>query len=431
MASSHPAQTRLRVLVSEGSSTSAREAITALGRAGHWVEICDPDRACIGRFSRFVRRFHRCPGLGVDPEGYLAFVLDLISRQRFDVLLPIHEQGYLFAKTQQTLARHVAVALPGFASYERAHSKTGFSEILSELGLPHPETALVTNLPDLRKTDRFPFVLKAAIGTASRGTWMIRNGAELEQAIAEIEGGAFSDVFLAQEVIDGPIEHAQAIFDKGRLVAMHANRQIARGAGGGPAIKEGVKRPDVRSHLADIGQYLGWHGALSVDYIVRPENGVPHYIDCNPRLVEPVNALLSGLDLTDLALRVSLDEHPPDAAADREGVRTHMALQVLLGCAIRGGSRLDLLRESWRLATHTGPYAVSQEELTPLRWDWPSVVPTIFGALWLLVNPQAAHTMPKKAWGSHLLTPESIRVISERIPSPPQGDGAPAGRLDG
>jgi predicted ATP-grasp superfamily ATP-dependent carboligase len=157
MVYSHPAKPRLRVLLSEGSSTSARQAITALGLAGHWVEICDPNRHCIGRFSRFVRRFHRCPGLGIDPEGYLAFILDLVSCRRFDVLLPVHEQGLLFAKTQQRLAPHAAVALPTFESYERVHSKTGFSEILSELGLPQPETAFITNLAELRKIDRFPF----------------------------------------------------------------------------------------------------------------------------------------------------------------------------------------------------------------------------------------------------------------------------------
>jgi hypothetical protein len=423
MASSHPVKPRLRVLLSEGSSTSARQAITALGLAGHWVEICDPNRHCIGRFSRFVRRFHRCPGLGIDPEGYLAFILDLVSRRRFDVLLPIHEQGFLFAKTQQGLAPHVAVALPSFESYERAHSKTGFSEILSELGLPQPETAFVTNLPDLRKIDRFPFVLKTAIGTASRGTWMIHNAAELEEAMIEIEGKPFGDVLLVQEAIDGPIEHAQAVFDKGRLLGMHAYRQIVRGAGGGPAVKESVQRPVVRSHLIQIGECLGWHGALSVDYIMRRENGIPHYIDCNPRLVEPINAMLSGLDLTELLLQVSLGEHPPEAAADREGIRTHMALQALLGCAIRGGSRLDLLSECWRLASHSGLYAGSHEELTPSRWDWPSIAPTIFGALWLLANPAAAHTMPKKAWGAHLLNVDSIRVIRERIPSSAQEVG--------
>jgi predicted ATP-grasp superfamily ATP-dependent carboligase len=407
---------RLRVLLSEGSSTSAREAVTALGLAGHSIDICDPNRACIGRFSRFVRRFHRCPGLGIAPEGYLAFVVDLISRHQFDVLLPIHEQGYLFAKVQQKLAPYVAVALPSFASYERAHSKVGFSEILSELGLAQPETTVVTGRPALRGIDRFPFVLKTAIGTASRGTWMINHAAELQQVIADIEGKPLGDVFLVQERIEGPIEHAQAVFDNGRLVGMHAYRQLVRGAGGGPAMKASVHRPDVHSHLAGIGKHLGWHGALSVDYIVRAQDHVPHYIDCNPRLVEPINGMLAGLDLTDLLLRVSLGQRLPEAAEVHEGIRTHIALQALLGCAIRGRSRLDLLQESLRLALGSGVYAGSHEELTPLSWDWPSVVPTIIGALWLLAKPGAARGMAEKGWGAHLLSADCIRVIRERIP---------------
>src|ERR1700712_2373253 len=93
----------LRVLVSEGSSTSAREAITILGLSGHHVEVCDPSAHCLARFSRFVGKFHRCPGLRSDPAGFLAFVAQLLSRERFDVLLPTHEQGFLFARMQRRL----------------------------------------------------------------------------------------------------------------------------------------------------------------------------------------------------------------------------------------------------------------------------------------------------------------------------------------
>ena len=46
--------------------------------------------------------------------------------------------------------------------------------------------------------------------------------------------------------------------------------------------------------------------ALSVDYILQGD--IPLYIDCNPRLVEPTSAFFTGLDLTDLLLRVSLDK---------------------------------------------------------------------------------------------------------------------------
>jgi hypothetical protein len=111
----------IRILLSEGASTSAREAVTALGLAGHTIEVCDPDPRCLTRFSRLVTRFHRCPGLGRDPAGYLAFVLDLLASGRFDVLLPIHEQGFLFARALDRIRPLAAVALPAFESYARVH----------------------------------------------------------------------------------------------------------------------------------------------------------------------------------------------------------------------------------------------------------------------------------------------------------------------
>jgi len=399
---------RLRVLLSEGSSTSAREAITALGLAGHTIEVCDPDRLCLARFSRFVHRLHHCPGLADDPEGFLAFVRDLVTRERFDVLLPIHEQGYLFAKAQNDLSPHVALALPSFEAYAQAHSKAGFSTLLSELGLPQPATTLVTSPRDVRAT-RFPIVLKSALGTASRGTFIVRDTAELERALAELVArGAFAGNVLIQDFVAGPVEHAQAVFCRGRLVAMHGYAQVARGAGGGPAAKVSVRRPVVRAHLAQIGAHLAWHGALSVDYIAA-EDG-PRYIDCNPRLVEPMSALLAGLDLTEALLRVSLGETPEPLPDSREGVRTHLAMQALLGCGLDGGSRRDLLAECGRLMTYRGPYAGSREELTPTRIDWPSVLPTAATAVMLLADPRVARRLPER-FGSHLLTPRAIGII--------------------
>ena len=193
----------LRVLLSEGASTSAREAITALGLAGHHVEICDPDPRCLGRFSRFVRRFHRCPGLGADPQGFLDFILDRLSSGEVDVLLPIHEQGYLFAKVRERLAPLVAVALPTFESYRQAHSKVGFGRLLSDLDIPQPETRLVHDLRDLAALDHFPVVLKAPVGTASRATWLISSPADLDAARREAEGSEehFDEPYLLQEVV--------------------------------------------------------------------------------------------------------------------------------------------------------------------------------------------------------------------------------------
>ncbi len=412
MADSALIQKPLRVLVSEGSSTSAREAVTILGLSGHHVEVCDPAPFCLTRFSRFIRKFHRCPGLQDDPAGFLGFVERLLATGQYDVLLPTHEQGFLFARVQARLAGHVGLALPGFESYRAAHSKAGFSRLLDRLNLPQPATRIVTAESELRAAIRFPSVVKTSVGTASRGIWFVRNGDDLDRALQELNsGGAFADEVLVQEFVAGTIEKAQAVFCGGELLGFHAYRQIAAGAGGGEAIKQSVVRPKLRSHVAQIGQALGWHGALSVDCIMRDDDAAPLLIDCNPRLVEPMSAYLAGLDLVGLLLKVSLGEVPAMAGKSRAGVRTHLAMQALLGCASRGGRRRDIIRECWNLAVGGGPYAGSTEELTPLRLDWISAVPLAMVAMVLLVAPGRGVALARGGWGAHLLDVASIRRI--------------------
>jgi predicted ATP-grasp superfamily ATP-dependent carboligase len=422
----------LRVLVSEGNSTSAREAITILGLSGHLIEVCDPSPYCLVRFSRFVDRFHRCPGLRDDPAGFLSFVEKLLAARHFDVLLPTHEQGFLFARARQRLEGRVGLALPSFASYRTVHSKAGFSRLLDQLGLPQPATAIVKSERELRDAIRFPCLVKTAVGTASRGIWFVRDDNDLEGVLQDLKtqglniqglniqglniqglgaNGAFVDEVLVQDLIAGTTEKAQAVFCRGQLIGFHAYRQIAAGAGGGEAIKQSVSRPQVRAHLAAIGQELAWHGALSVDYLLPDEGATPRLIDCNPRLVEPMSAYLAGVDLVGLLLRVSLGETPTAAAESREGVRTHLAVQALLGCASRGGTRRDVIHECWRLLTGSGPYADSTEELTPVRLDWISAVPVAMIVISLLIAPKLAVTLARRGWGAHLLDVKSVRLI--------------------
>jgi predicted ATP-grasp superfamily ATP-dependent carboligase len=400
------------VLVSEGSSTSAREAVTILGLAGHHVEVCDPSRWCLARFSRFVRKFHRCPGLRDDPIGYLAFVEALLDSSRFDILLPTHEQGFLFARVTERLQRRAGIALPAFENYRIAHSKAGFSRLLAELGLPQPQTSIVTSETALRAAIRFPAVIKTAVGTASRGIWFVRDERGLDDAMSALAASdAFSNDVLVQEWVAGTVEKAQSVFCRGQLLGFHAYRQIAAGIGGGEAIKQSVSRPDIRSMLERIGERLGWQGALSIDYLMPNDDPTPRLIDCNPRLVEPMSAHLAGTNLLDLLLQVSRGEAPAALPESRAGVRTHLAMQALLGVAARGGTRREVLREGRRLWRGREPYAGSREEMTPVKTDWLSAVPVAATAALLVAQPRSALHLARGGFGAHFLSRESIRAI--------------------
>lgn len=399
---------KLRILLTEGASTSAREAVTALGLAGHHIEILDPDAHCICRFSRFVSRVHRCPPIATHPKAYLEFALELARTGKFDVILPIHEQGLAFSKVPQRIPDGVGIALPTYEAYSTGLDKWRFSQIMRELDIPQPDTRTVETAADIPDVG-LPFIVKRPMSTASRGVQIVRTQDDV--AAARVQIGGEHGPILIQEFIDAPLEHAQLLFDHGRFVAMHGYRQIIRGAGGGEALKESVWRPRVKSEMEKFAKALNWHGALSLDYLYKDE--VPYFVDCNPRLVEPMSAHFAGLDLAGLLVRISLGESPEEAPPSQQGVRTRLSLQALLGAALRHNSRVEIIREIFRFMTASGEYADSVEELTPVRLDWMSALPCAATGFAVLMHPKTSHILPSLGWGAGLLTAQSIRAIEE------------------
>jgi len=77
-----------RILISEGSSLSSRQTITALGMAGYRVDLCTADILCISRFSKYVDRLYLSPAASHNPRAYMDFVQNLLRTRHYDVLLP-------------------------------------------------------------------------------------------------------------------------------------------------------------------------------------------------------------------------------------------------------------------------------------------------------------------------------------------------------
>jgi predicted ATP-grasp superfamily ATP-dependent carboligase len=401
-----------KILLSEGSSLSSREAITALGLAGHRVELVSSDPMCLGRFSRFVSRVYRAPASGADPDGYLARVIETVKTGDIDVLMPVHEQAYLFAAARTKLPSCVGIALADFETFERVQSKARFADLLTQLNVPQPKTDIVRSADEFATDRPYPFFVKAAFGTASAGVWRIGDARARDALLVQLQAlNAFTEGLLVQAAITGSLERTQAVFDRGRLVASHIYRQVVEGPGGGDVLKISVVRRQVRDTVARIGQALNWHGALSFDYILEETTGTPHFIDANPRLVEPMNAWLSGVDLPGALLRISLGEAPPTQPEGREGVLTRLGLMGLLDAARQRNRRLDILREIARLALSSGRYRGSREELVPLLTDPWCAIPFGVVVARLLRAPQAVTRFSETTVAAYSLTPQAIHRL--------------------
>ncbi len=401
-----------KILVSEGSSLSSREAITALGLAGHQVELVSSNPMCLGRFSRFVSRVHRAPASGADPDGYLTAVIEIVKTDHIDALLPVHEQAYLFAAARKRLPLGLGIALADFEAFEQVQSKAGFAILLTRLKVPQPTTDIVRSADQFAADRPYPFFVKAAFGTASAGVWRVDDAHQRDALLVQLEQHrAFAPGLLVQAAVTGSLERTQAVFDRGRLVASHIYRQVVEGPGGGDVLKISVVSAGVRETVERIGQALKWHGALSFDYIRDDATKTPHFIDANPRLVEPMNAWLSGVDLPGALLQISLGETPPVQPDGREGVLTRLGLMGLLDAARRRSRRRDILREIGLLASGSGRYRSSREELVPLLTDPWCAIPLGFVVAGLLRAPAAAARFSETTVAAYSLTPSAVRRL--------------------
>jgi hypothetical protein len=404
---------RIRVLLSEGSSLTSREVVTCLGPVGYHLEALDPDPFCIARFSRWMRRVHRCPRSGTDPLGYLEAVKRVAAERRIEVVLATHEQAWLFAAAGPQL-RDVPVAVAGAASFDRVQSKVEFARLLDEIGLAQPQWRLVRGSSDLDGLS-FPYWLKAAFSTAGGGVRLVadeRSRADAERELLEQAGGPV----MAQEPAAGQYGQVQGLFDRGRLVAVHTSVQTGIGIGPSAAARVSVDHPRPRRDIATLGEALAWHGGLTLDYL--HEQGDPSYIECNPRTVEPGNATASGVNIPDLQVRLTAGERltsPPRTG--RVGVRTHGTIALILGAAAYGGSRRAVAAQLARALARRGCYHASTEQLTPLLRDPPSAAALVFVTAEALASPRRATAMARKTTARYSVTPETIDGLAAASPA--------------
>ena len=200
--------------------------------------------------------------------------------------------------------------------------------------------------------------VKRPISTASAGVRRADTADELVAAAAAL--GLGTEELLVQTQAAGPLAMVQALADHGRLVAHHASLRVIEGIGGGAALKESIRLPKLGEYLQRLVQALDWHGPISMDVILTSDG--PLVIDVNPRLVEPINAHIAGVDLVGAMLELAQGGHPPAVPAGQGGVRSRQLLLSVLGAA-EHGRRGAVLRELIAALRYRGDYKDAAEEL--------------------------------------------------------------------
>ena len=366
-----------KLLFLEGSSLTSRETLTVLLKGSYKVDMLSPSRFSIARFSRLT---HRIPTVDINrfPLDYLKQVNQLLHQKNYAAILPTHEEGWLLANGGNFLPTRLPVALADKEQIEKLAGKIAFAEISDQLNLPIPKWERVEKLESISLP--YPYWLKADYGTAGRSVYKITSKEDLARVANVLL--ANDEKWMVQQDIVGDYGQVQAVFHHGQLLAVHSSIKVASGAGGSAAARLSIESEITKKHIEKLGQFLQWHGALTLDFIRT--DGHFYYIECNPRMVEPANAYKAGVNFPKIMIELANGCYSKsDVSVGQAGVGTHSLMALLIGTAERTKSRKKILQTigQWLFKSD------SEEVLTPVWKDFLSFIPLAIITIRLLINP--------------------------------------------
>ncbi|EXJ76498.1 uncharacterized protein A1O5_01006 [Cladophialophora psammophila CBS 110553] len=412
----------MKVLLSDGSGLTSRQLATILGRKGYDVHVLCAAGLSLTKVTGWVKKTHLVPPFGPDPYAWLHSALGVMIREKIETVICTQEQvAVLSAEVDQIRSLGVGIAVPSFEAVSRVMDKISASHTLQQASVRQPESVVVGSTDELRSmTDLLPAFVKTPIGTASKGVRFAKTDEDLAHIGREFEHlGSFRNngQLLIQKAVAGPLVMVEGVFSGGRLLSWHACLRAREGPSGGATKKTSLPLPVFEDDLMKLGAFLKYDAAMSIDAILV--EGIPYYIDVNPRITEPMNALEAGVDLVDSLLSISTPSAhgtrfvrpiPQSPAYGRENINTHQFVLAALKAVERG--RFLLLFEVFNALLGFGEYTDSSEELTPVSGDPLSVVFLFcFTILLLLGGRRLAKYLDRSSVGNYALSPSGWEAI--------------------
>ena len=321
------------VLVTAVGAPPGLNALRALHESEKYTLIAaDADYRSPGLYQYGTR--HVVLPLATETEKYLVALDALIREQSISVVLPcLEDEVLVMARAQAQIRKAGAMVLLPDEAIILATTDKGRAALRAiELGLPCPRSLVLRQPMDggarrnvidqFYKTVPPPWIVKPVWGHGMKGIERI-------EKVETMDSFIYSDeAFIVQEYIPGAIGSMYLVgllYDKyGQLRREFTSRSIRTlFPDGGPATAGvSVRRLDIINYTDRLIQNLGgWRGPLNAEWMLDPRDGLPKFIEINPRLWGyGYLATGSGINFADctaaLALNIDIGSDP----GFREGV---------------------------------------------------------------------------------------------------------------
>ncbi|MGO2745011.1 carbamoyl-phosphate synthase large subunit [Microbacterium sp.] len=305
-------------------NTFALDIIRKLGSVGHTVVASDTYRDAIGNHSKYASEHAVTASPRFDTDQFISDISDIVTRHDIDLIIPTFEEAFYLAARVEDLPAGVRLYAGRFEALARLHDKASFKRLVTDAGVPVPETIVATDDASLAAAiEKYPrYFARAAFSRGGIG--LLTNTGPLAGNIAVEDCKPTPDQpWLVQPFVDGPMVCSYSTIVDGRITSHCTYRAPEQWAHSTGITFLAVDSTDTLAYTQRIIDALGgdFTGQLSFDFV--DNDGQLYAIECNPR---PTNGVIL-LEAEEFAL--ALTGETADPAVVEPGVERQVSAAVL------------------------------------------------------------------------------------------------------
>lgn len=374
-------QGNLRVLVSDAFDKKALAAVRFLARAGCTVGATGPHRSDQCLHSRFAAEAFISPNPVKDADAWADFMLDYLSRRRWDALLPMSDYTTLIlSRRADDFGKVTNVCVPPWEVLSLARDKPRITETAASLGIPVPKTWEPSSLDDVRALAGeidYPAVVKYKRGTGSVGLRYARSRDELIRCYGGEEHAVdivFDDTFpMIQEYIPGETRDVSVLFRQGEPRALLSSRRVRTlpATGGRGVVNEVLELPDLKETAVRLLRKINYHGPAQVEFKYDPARDRYFFLEINTRFWGGVGfSCEAGINFPHLTARLAVEGDIEEHFEHLDGMYYRWPFPLEIQSVLERPDRFSELLEYFNRFRRGMRYDIWPSDPMPHIWDW-------------------------------------------------------------
>jgi len=272
--------------------------LRSLGRKKIPIYLLDQGQ-CIGRFSKYVTKFLKCPDVNKDESRFLEFLISLASDENIKdwIIYPNDDEMVSFlARYKERLEEYYRVSTPCWDSVKYAYDKALTYDIAEKCGVDIPKTFYPESTKELEQTEiEFPVIIKPSIKepfysrTSKKAILVEDRSLLIEEYTKAVKALAPSQTLMVQEFIPGGTKNLFSVgclCRDGRLLAKVMAcrlRQHPMDFGHATTYARTVDIPEMAEMAGTILSAMDFHGLAEIEFMHDSRDGKYKLIEINAR----------------------------------------------------------------------------------------------------------------------------------------------------